>query len=67
MNSSPATTSGATWKRKFGDFVRSKGDVAMVNQAMCKVLAHNLVVLIHEMCELGIEPVFWAEPGSTSV
>ncbi len=20
---------------------------------------HNLVVLIHEMCELGIDPVFW--------
>jgi hypothetical protein len=26
---------------------------------LCKVLCHNLVVLIHEMCELGIDPVFW--------
>lgn len=25
----------------------------------CKVLCHNLVVLIHEMYELGIDPVFW--------
>jgi hypothetical protein len=26
---------------------------------LCKVLCHNLVVLIHEMYELGIDPVFW--------
>jgi len=45
-------------KRKFGDFVRSKTDTAMVNEVLCKVLCHNLVVLIHEMYELGIEPVF---------
>ena len=46
-------------KRKFGDGLRSKTDVAMVNETLCKVLCHNLVVLIHEMCELGIDPVFW--------
>lgn len=27
---------------------------------VCKVLRHNLVVLIHEMYELGLDPVFWA-------
>ena len=48
-------------KRKFGDSLRSKTDVAMVNETLCKVLCHNLVVLIHEMYELGIDPVFWAE------
>src|SRR5205807_5703939 len=48
-------------KRKFGDFLRSKTDVAMVNESLCKVLCHNIVVLIHEMHELGIDPVFWAE------
>lgn len=48
-------------KRVFGDSVRSKTDTAMVNEALCKILCHNLVVLIHEMYELGIEPVFWAE------
>jgi hypothetical protein len=47
-------------KRKFGDGLRSKTDVAMTNETLCKVLCHNLVVLIHEMCELGIEPVFWS-------
>jgi transposase len=49
-------------KRKFGDSLRSKTDVAMVNETLCKVLCHNLVVLIHEMYELGIDPVFWNKP-----
>jgi transposase len=51
-------------KRKFGDGLRSKTDVAMVNETLCKILCHNLVVLIHEMCELGIDPTFW--PGQTA-
>jgi transposase len=46
-------------KRKFGDSLRSKTDTALVNEALCKVLCHNLVVLIHEMCELNIEEPFW--------
>ena len=45
-------------KRKFGDSLRSKTDMAMVNEALCKVLCHNIVVLIHEMFELGIDPMF---------
>jgi transposase len=45
-------------KRKFGDSLRSKTDTAMVNETLCKILCHNLVVLIHEMYELGIEPMF---------
>ena len=48
-------------KRKFGDFVRSKTDTAMINEALCKLVAHNIVVLIHEIHELGIEATFWAE------
>jgi transposase len=47
-------------KRKFGDALRSKSDTAMVNETLCKLLCHNLVVLIHEIHELGIAPVFWA-------
>ena len=46
-------------KRKFGDSLRSKTDTAMVNETLCKILCHNLVVLIHETHELGIDPVFW--------
>jgi hypothetical protein len=45
-------------KRKFGDSIRSKTDVAMTNEVLRKILCHNLVVLIHEMYELGIDPVF---------
>ena len=48
-------------KRKFRDGLRSKTDVAMVNETLCKVLCHNLVVLIHETHELGIDPIFWAQ------
>jgi len=47
-------------KRKFGDGIRSKTDTAMVNETLCKILCHNLVVLIHEMSELGIDPMFGA-------
>ena len=57
----PAVQCGITFsmmKRKFGDGLRSKTDIAMVNETLCKVLCHNLVVLIHEMYELGIDPMF---------
>ena len=47
-------------KRKFGDSLRSKTETAEVNETLAKVLCHNLVVLIHEMYELGIDPVFSA-------
>jgi hypothetical protein len=46
-------------KRKFRDGLRSKTDVAMVNETLCKVLCHNLVVLIHEIQELGIDVNFF--------
>jgi transposase len=42
-------------KRKFGDSVRSKDDVSMVNEVLCKILCHNLCVLNQEECELGID------------
>jgi len=45
-------------KRKFGDALRSKTPTAMVNEALCKLLCHNLVVLIHEAHELGVAPIF---------
>jgi transposase len=49
-------------KRKFGDSLRSKTDTAMVNEALAKLLCHNIVCVIHEMYELGIEPIFGATP-----
>ena len=41
-------------KAKFGDSVRAKSDVAMVNEVLCKLVCHNLCVLIQEQHELGI-------------
>jgi hypothetical protein len=48
-------------KAKFRDHVRSKTDVAMKNEVLCKFLCHNICVLIQSQCELGIEPVFWQD------
>jgi transposase len=46
-------------KAKFRDHVRAKTDTAMKNEVLCKLLCHNICVLIQSQCELGIEPVFW--------
>jgi len=32
--------------------------VAQVNELLCKVLCHNLCVVIQSMYELGIDPTF---------
>jgi len=48
-------------KAKFGASVRSKTPVAQVNEVLCKVICHNLCVLVQSIYELGIEPTFWAE------
>lgn len=31
----------------------------MVNEVLCKVLCHNLCVLVQSIYELGIETKFW--------
>ena len=49
-------------KSKFGDSVRSKSDTGQINEVLCKVLAHNICVLIQAIHELGIEPIFCTEP-----
>lgn len=45
-------------KAKFRDHVRSKTDVAMKNEVLCKVLCHNICCLISAIYELGITPEF---------
>ena len=45
-------------KRNFGDSVRSKTFPAQANEVLCKVICHNISVLIQEMFELGIRPDF---------
>ena len=43
-------------KAKFGDSLRSKSNTGQVNEALCKILCHNLSVLCHAMHRLAMEP-----------
>jgi len=45
-------------KSKFNTSVRAKTWNGQVNEVLCKVICHNICVLIHEMYELGIQPNF---------
>jgi transposase len=45
-------------KAKFGEMLRSKGDVAQMNELLCKVLCHTICCVIQSMYELGIEADF---------
>jgi transposase len=45
-------------KGKFGDALKSKSDTGQVNEALCKVLCHNICYLVQAIHELGIEPTF---------
>lgn len=45
-------------KGKFGGRLRSKGNTAQTNEALCKVLCHNLCVVVQSMFEFGVEPSF---------
>lgn len=51
-------------KGKFGDSVLSKTDTGQMNEALCKVLAHNLCVMVASIHELGIAPTFSIEDRS---
>ena len=42
-------------KSKFDEHIRSKTDIAIANELLCKVLWHNICVVIQSMYELGIE------------
>lgn len=48
----------AAVKKKLGETLRSKNRTAQINELLCKLIAYNITVLIHEMKELGIEPIF---------
>src|SRR5829696_7571712 len=47
-------------KSKFGDSLRSKTQRAQINEALCKILCHNICCLIQSMYELNLRPKFWA-------
>ena len=48
-------------KTKFKDNLRSKSKTAQVNELLCKILCHNICVVIQEMSELGIKGEFIVE------
>jgi transposase len=55
---SNAETTFSAIKRKFGDSVKAKNDLAMKNEVLAKIVCHNLSCLIHAMEEFGIDPEF---------
>lgn len=64
---SNAETTFSMIKKKFGGNVRAKKLESQKNEVLCKYLCHNIVVLIHEMYELGIEPDFTRMKESLTV
>jgi len=40
-------------KQKFGDNIKSKNQIAQENELLCKIIAYNITVLIHEMVQLN--------------
>jgi len=54
-------------KSKFGDKLKSKNWTAQQNELLCKLIAHNIVVLIHEMHELGVTPQFCSQKMDSSL
>jgi len=64
---SNAETTFSMIKAKFGGSVRAKSPVAQVNEVLCKVLCHNICVLIQSIYELGLEPTFWTSEAKEPV
>lgn len=51
-------------KAKFGERLRSKTVTAQTNEALCKVLCHNLCCVIQSIYEFGLETTFCAASQS---
>ena len=37
--------------------------MAMRNEALCKIICHNICCLIQSMFELGVEATYWMQAG----
>lgn len=48
-------------KAKFSGILRSRTRTAQINEALCKILCHNICCLIQSIFEFGIKPDFWKE------
>jgi hypothetical protein len=64
---SNAESTVAMVKRKFGDAVKAKNEVAQRNEVYAKFVAHNICVLIQEMYVQGIEPTFSKPTGPVAL
>ncbi len=49
-------TMSSAIKKKLGENLKSKNYTPQVNELLCKFIAYNILVLIEEMYELGINP-----------
>jgi transposase len=54
-------------KRKFGERLRTKTETAQTNELLCKILCHNLCVVIQSMYELGVTVTFGSESSLDSL
>lgn len=48
-------------KKKFSGSLRAKNKTSQTNEALAKILCHNIVCLIQSMHEFGIKPDFWKD------
>lgn len=48
-------------KAKFSGKLRSKNRTAQKNEALCKILCHNICCLIQSIYEFELKPEFWRE------
>lgn len=56
----------AAMKKKLGETLSSKDPIAQVNELLCKVLAYNITVLIHESFEHDVKLPGDVSDGQTS-
>jgi transposase len=49
-------------KRVLGDGLRSKTELAMKNEALAKLVCHNLRCVVSAIYELGVDPKFFGLP-----
>jgi hypothetical protein len=53
-------------KRKFGDAVKAKNELAQRNEVYAKFICHNICVPISEMYTMGIQAIFDRPAGCTN-
>ena len=54
-------------KRKFGDSLRAKTDLAMKNETLAKFICHNICCVVSAIYERGIDPKFFGLPEAVQL